>query len=227
MLKLTGLQADNPQGWMAAIGIMMILKEKNHHALLSWDNLTPILHDIEDEELIDLLMSYKIKNNNLIDNLSVIPTNFKHKITLDFTAGKVNLHNVIKEMTRTVTEQHLKDALFHPWKNTDDFVSLGWDPRAVKRAATLSGNKAPDSAQHSTVLAGQWLAAESLLLTCPLPPLQHSYSWVTWSMPIELESIQAIIQSLSTDWGGDLFTAKLIKNGQFTVFLPSTIITLR
>ena len=225
MLKLTGIQADNPQGWMAAIGIMMILAKQNKQASLAWDNLTPILYHVTEDALIEALVTYQNTPNHLTDELGVIPVNPQNnKIMLDFTAGKVNFSDVLTRMTQGITQQQIKDALFLPWHNCDNIVSLGWDPKSVKQAATLAGENAPDKAKHKTVLVGQWLAAESLLLTCPLPRQQKTYSWITWSTAVDLEGIQAIIQSSGSCWEGLRFTSKIAFSGNFKFFLPSTIV---
>jgi hypothetical protein len=46
--------------------------------------------------------------------------------------------------------------------NDDDVASIGWDPGAIKRGATIQGGKDPSSAKHLSVAAAQWLAWESL-----------------------------------------------------------------
>ena len=221
--EMPGLRADNPQGWMAAIGLLSVLDQQGKVAQLSWQQLIPTLYGVEYEEVIQTLLSYLQEGSQALDRLESLPKDpEKNKIALDFTAGRVNFTDVIDSMTKTVTMNDITHSLTQPWNNTADEVSLGWDPFAVKQAATLSGNNAPDSAKHRTELGGQWLAAESLAITSPPPSsLRGEFKWVTWRVPLDLEGVYSVVQAQSEAWLGIRYSAKIGFSGSFKFFLPA------
>lgn len=224
MLKfeMPGLRADNPQGWMAAIGLLLVLDRQGKAVQLSWQQLIPSLYGIDYAEVIKILLTYLRDGSQALEELTSLPKNpEKNKIALDFTAGRVSFTNVIDHMTKMVTEEHINHCLTQPWTNTADEVSLGWDPYAVKQAATLTGDKAPDSAKHRTELGGQWLAAESLAITCPPPHLLKDYfQWVTWQVPLDLEGVYSVVQARSEAWHGIRYRSQIGFSGNFRFFLP-------
>lgn len=221
MLRLEGLKADSPQGWMAAVGVMRILANSNVKALMSWDHLTPVILGIDRTQLVNTIDNHRQQGGEIVNEIKCLPLNDKGKIHLDFSSGKVNFFNVIEKMSIDTNKKLIERDLFQPWKNTDDFVSLGWDPSATKQAATLPGNKAPDSAEHKTNLAGQWLAAESLPITCPTPTKLREYTWVTWGVPLDIEGLYSVIKAQTTEWEGAKYKSLISKNGQLGFFLPS------
>ena len=109
------------------------------------------------------------------------------------------------------------------WINEDNITSLGWDTRALKMSAISGGNNAPDSSPHRGVLAGQWLAAESLAVTST-GPRNDFYSWVTWSVPLVLGGVCTVVMALSSEWGGSRYIATVGRNGQMGYLEPPRIV---
>ena len=221
--EMPGLRADNPQGWMAAIGLLFVLDHQGKQAQLSWRQFTPIIHGLSGQEVIETLCEYLNAGSQALNRLADLPRDpIKNKIALDFTAGRVNFVDVIDHMIQTVNERQILSSLTEIWKNEDDEVSLGWDPLAVKQAATLAGEKAPDSAKHRTQLGAQWLAAESLVVTCPAPnKLKRGYSWTTWQVPLDMEGVYSVVQAQSSAWNGVRYCANIGFSGNFKFFQPA------
>lgn len=216
--QMNGLRADNPQGWMAAIGVQYILARLGEDPLLHWEGVVPILTGSDEEQVMESLKCYLSKGSDILERLP--RGRGKEKSALDRTAGKVSFVGVIEQMQNMVTSDHLHSALTQVWRNTENICSLGWDPKAVKRAYSLGGSKAPDQAPHQVVLGGQWLAAESLPITGTGPRLGQ-YEWVTWGYPLDLDGVWAVVQARSTDWGGVRFQSKVGRNGQMGYLEPA------
>jgi len=221
--EMPGLRADNPQGWMAAIGVLLVLEQQGIDARLGWRQLVPTLYGIDQDGATKTLLAYLEVGSQALERLKPVPkVPGKDKIALDFTAGRVNFADVINSMTSKVAENHIIHCLTSVWTNSDDEVSLGWDPFAVKQAATLAGDKAPDSARHRTELGGQWLAAESLAVTSPPPnDMKGSFQWVTWQVPLDMEGVYSVVQAHSDAWQGERYQANIAFSGSFKFFLPA------
>ncbi|MBM9514723.1 hypothetical protein [Desulfogranum marinum] len=217
--KIIGLREDNPQGWMAAVGLLYILNKMDIDALMMWCDGFPTLPDLTDKQVIDALWEYLQKGSDLPENLPQ-PKPGNNKISLDLTAGRVNFLGVIKQMIQAVTLDDIKKALNRRWVNQDDVTSLGWDTGAVKMAANIGGMKAPDSSPHRGVIAGQWLAAESLPFT-GTGTRSSEYKWVTWSVPLDLEGVRSLVLSLSTEWGGVVYSSSVGRNGKMGYLEPA------
>lgn len=216
--KMIGLRADNTQGWMAAVGVLFILDQMGLDVQMFWDGSYPILQGADKKQVVSTLTNYLNKGSELLNRLPIGVGDAK--AALDLTAGRVNLRAVISQMLDTVNPIKIDEALNQPWSNTDDITSLGWDASAVKLAARIGGARAPDNSPHRGVLAGQWLAAESLPIT-GTGPRGKVYSWVTWSVPLDLGGIRAVVQSKSIDWGGVRYVATVARNGQMGYLEPA------
>lgn len=145
------------------------------------------------------------------------------KSVLDLTGGRLQFAKVIRETiakVQTSPVETITEALFGPWENKADVASLGWDPGALKVAATMGGGDAPDSAPHQVVAAAQWLAAESLPIT-GLKPKAKAYQWVTWSVVLDLEGVRSVVLSESTNWGGLKYMSRVSRNGQIGFLEPA------
>ena len=219
--KMLGLRADNTQGWMAAIGALAILDRMGMDVQLRWDEGHPVLDGAGRDQVADTLFHYLEQGSDILDRL---PTgDGEAKAQLDLTAGRVNLREVIAQMVSTVTRDKIDEALNSHWRNSDDITSLGWDPGSVKLAGSLSGNRAPNDAPHRGVLAGQWLAAESLPIT-GRGVRAKVYTWVTWSVPLDLGGVRAVVLAGSTEWGGVRYQANIGRNGQMGYLEPARIV---
>jgi len=125
------------------------------------------------------------------------------KGVLDLTGGRLQFAKVIRQTITMVQADPagvITEALYGPWENNVDVASLGWDPGALKVAATLGGGEAPDMAPHQVVAAAQWLAAESLPIT-GVKPKAKAYQWVTWSVLLDLEGVRSVALAGSAHWG--------------------------
>ena len=222
--KMVGLRADNTQGWMAAIGTLAILDRMGDDVQLAWEGCHPVLHVAARDQVADTLARYLEQGSDLLDRLPA--GDGQNKAPLDLTAGRVNLREVIAQMLTTVTRDKIDEALNRPWTNRDDITSLGWDSRAVKLAGSIGGDRAPDAAPHRGVLAGQWLAAESLPIT-GRGVRDSVYSWVTWFVPIDLGGARAVVRSRSTEWGGVCYQANIGRNGKMGYLEPARIVGTR
>jgi len=221
--KMIGLRADNPQGWLAAIGVAYLLDRHGQGITMHWEEKTPVISGVNEKLTLQVIDSYLQTGSNIMDHLP--PYINGKKPQLDLTAGRVSFTGVIKQMLQLVTIEHVSKALNFPWENTDHITSLGWDPAAVKRASTFAGEKEPASAPHCGVLAGQWLAAESLPVTGVREDSRHSYRWVTWSVPLDMGGIKSVILSCNPDWGGVLYEARVGHNGQMGYLEPARTIS--
>ncbi len=220
--RLNGIDASNPQGWMAAIGVVYILDRMEKDVWMHWDGRLPVLEGIDPSKVIGTLLEYKAKSD-LLDNLPT--TRGAEKGSLDFTGGTVILSKVIRQMLDSVDHEVLVEALDHPWKNKDNIANLGWDVNAIKLAATLPGEKNPSQANHKGVIAAQWLAAESLPLTSPVYPVRNrAFIWTTWSISLDLQGIRSILFSESVDWGGVKYKSQARPNGNLNYFEPSVLV---
>ena len=218
MFKMIGLRAENAQGWLAAVGVAYLLDRQGHQPLMYWEGHHPVLVDQDADQVIDALTAYLAQGSDLRANL---PPGVKgEKAALDLSAGRVSFTGVIDAMLASVSRDKIAEALLHPWKNQDDITSLGWDIGAIKQGATSGGDKAPTDAPHRGVLAGQWLAAESLPVTGTGPRSDY-YTWVTWSLPLDMEGIRSVVLSRSPDWGGRVYVAKVGRNGQMGYLQPA------
>ncbi|MCG7872393.1 hypothetical protein A3194_08120 [Candidatus Thiodiazotropha endoloripes] len=218
MFEMQGLRAENTQGWMAAIGVISILDRMGMDVQIAWNNTCPTIHGADENQVIGALEEYLKQGSDILDRL---PKGINgDKTALDLTAGRVSLTGVIESMINTVNRVNIVEALTQVWKNQDNITTLGWDSVSVKFAASVGGNKAPDSSPHRGVLAGQWLAAESLPIT-GVGPRTRKYKWVTWSVPLDLGGVRAVVQSTSTDWGGTLYIANVGRNGKMGYLEPA------
>lgn len=218
MFKMIGLRAENAQGWLAAVGVAYLLDRQGHDPILYWEGQHPILLNQDAERVIDALAEYLAQDSDLLANL---PQGVKgEKAALDLSAGRVSFTGVIETMLKSVSRDKIAEALLYPWKNQDDITSLGWDIGAIKQGATSGGDKAPTDAPHRGVLAGQWLAAESLPVT-GTGPRSDRYAWVTWSLPLDMEGVRSVVLSRSPAWGGRVYEAKVGRNGQMGYLQPA------
>jgi len=218
MFEMRGLRAENPQGWMAAIGVLYILDREGWDARMVWEGAHPVILGATEESVIDTLALYLARGSDILDHL---PQGIgKEKAAFDFTAGRVSFTGVIAKMLKMVDRDKIVEALTQPWRNRDDITSLGWDTGSVKLSASAGGTKAPDTAPHRGVCAGQWLAAESLPIT-GTGPRRKSYTWVTWSVPLDLGGVRAVVLSSSTAWGGVCYSADIAKNGELRYLRPA------
>jgi hypothetical protein len=209
--KMNGLRADNTQGWMAAVGVLYILDRMGSDVQMLWDNYHPVIHGLGKDQVIDTLKNYLHIGSGILDRL---PDGVRNeKASLDLTAGRVNLREVIAQMLVKVDRVKINEALNEPWSNKDNITSLGWDAGAVKLSASVGGENAPDASPHRGVLAGQWLAAESLPIT-GTGPRKDLYRLVTWSVPLDIGGARAVIQAMSVDWGGACYAANVARNGK-------------
>lgn len=215
---MNGLSEDNAQGWLAAIGVLYILDRMGLDVQMQWQNFRPKIIGANKKTVTRSLVEYHSNGSDILERLPVGPAG--EKTPLDLTAGRVKLTAVIKEMLATVTIDKISEALDHPWINRDDITSLGWDTGAVKLAASIGGERAPDSSPHRGVLAGQWLAAESLPITSSGARLS-TYSWVSWSVPLDLGGVRAVILSKSEEWGGVSYESNIGRNGQMGYLEPA------
>lgn len=220
--KAIGLRADNTQGWLAAVGALLVMNRMGIEAQLQWDDGLPVYHGVGKGHITSILAKYLERGSDILDRLP--PGIGGKKAPLDLTAGRVNLIAVIKDMLANVDEQKIDEALNTAWKNQDNVTCLGWDIGAVKMAASIGGNNAPDASPHRGVVAAQWLAAESLPITS-IGPRKKTYSWVTWSVPLDLGGVRAVAQALSTDWGGVRYEANVGRNGQMGYLEPARIVS--
>lgn len=216
--RLTGLQASNTQAWMAAIGVLTILDRMGSQVYLQWEGQAPVLHGITKNELVQILCRYLETGSDILKKLPIGTPG--EKTPLDLTAGKVSLREVIKEMLATVDRDNIEQTLFAPWRNRDNIVSLGWDIGALKLAANSGGEYAPDNAPHRGELAAQWLAAESLPITS-VGKRSKSYTWITWTVPLDLGGVRALVLARSTAWGGECYKAVIGRNGQMGYLAPA------
>jgi hypothetical protein len=216
--KMNGLTEDNTQGWMAAVGVLYILDRKGLDVQLQWDRHHPVIHGVDQEQVIDVLMEYLEQGSDILEYLPIGIGG--EKASLDLTAGRVNLNKVIGQMLATVDREKIDEALNQRWKNEDNITSLGWDAGAVKLAANIGGDSAPDASPHRGVLAGQWLAAESLPIT-GTGSRKRVYGWVTWSVHLDMGGVRAVVQALSADWGGVRYEANIARNGQMGYLEPA------
>lgn len=215
--KMSGLRADNTQGWMAAVGVLYIADRMGLDVQMCWESYHPIIQGADKGQVIDALVRYLDMGSDILDRL---PTGIgTEKASLDLTAGRVNFKAVIAQMLATVDRDKIDEALNEQWTNKDNITSLGWDAKAVKLAAKIGGENAPDASPHRGVLAGQWLAAESLPIT-GAGPRKDVYSWVTWTVPLDIGGVRAVIQAESTDWGGVRYSANVGRNGQMGYLEP-------
>jgi len=220
--RMNGLNAANPQGWMAAIGVIYILKRRGKNILMHWEHLTPVLDGINQRETHDTLLEYK-EQSDLLDNIPILPG--EKKCTLDLTGGTVILTKEIGKMIKIVTERHMTEALDNPWLNKDNIASLGWDVGATKLASTLPGDKPPNTAEHKGVTAAQWLASESLPVVSPEYKVRNrSFAWVTWGVPLDFPGVRSVVFSENFEWNGLKFKSKANPNGNLNYFSPSVII---
>jgi hypothetical protein len=220
--EMIGLREDNPQGWLAAVGVLYILHKVGTDALMSWKNGIPVIADMSGKEVIASLNEYLERGSDLLENLPHPPPG-EEKIALDITAGRVSFTSVIETMIKTINRASLVKALEQVWNNSDNITSLGWDTGALKMAASIGGMNAPDSSPHRGVLAGQWLAAESLPVT-GTGSRENEFRWVTWSVPLDLGAVRSLILAQSCDWEGKLYSSKIGRNGQMGYLrFPRTI----
>ncbi|WP_041277461.1 hypothetical protein [Desulfotalea psychrophila] len=216
--KMQGLFETNAQAWMAAVGCFSIVSRMGHKAHLLWEHQHPVLLGVDENIVLESLSRYLAEGSSLLEELPKSKT--AEKIPLDLTAGRVSFSNVITTMLISVTRDDILNALNLPWMNEDNITSLGWDVGANKMAAKVGGMKAPTSSPHRGVIAGQWLAAEALPVTS-LGVRKGFYQWVTWSVPLDISGVWAVVQSKSTEWGGDLYEATIQRNGQMGYLLPA------
>jgi hypothetical protein len=101
------------------------------------------------------------------------------------------------------TTESFREALFGPWKYSDNQHSLGWDPATVLMGAFTP--KAPTSMNKAGVRAAVWLAMESLpffpcffergLATCGFVKKgrKQSFQWAVWESPLSLNSVRTLL----------------------------------
>lgn len=213
---LIGLRADNLQGWMAAVGTLMILDRQGLDATMLWDGVTPVVKGASEWSIIDALWAYH-PCSDILENL---PNGYGgEKTSLDVTGGTVAFDKVIAKTHAAVTRDNLYQALMHPWRNDEGITSLGWDINALKQASRLAGEKPPADADHRSVTAGQWLAAESLPVTSYMRrDRRRPYRWTTWALPLDFPGARAVVLAESTEYGGARYEAQMHRNGKVGYF---------
>ncbi|WP_321530953.1 hypothetical protein [uncultured Desulfuromonas sp.] len=188
-----------------------------------WDGVFPILFGIDEDRAINALFDYLQSGSDILENLP--PKIRGDKPQLDLTAGRVSMEGTIAKMLDSISISDIRSALTCQWENKDRITSLGWDSQSVKFAYSIAGGKEPGSAPHCGVIAGQWLAAESLPITGMGEGGRRSYRWVTWSFPLDMGGIRAVVLSRSSDWGGVMYEARVARNGQMGYLEPARTIS--
>lgn len=214
---LIGLRADNLQGWLAAVGTLMILDRQGLASTMHWAGVTPVVRGVSENAIIEALWAYHPDS----DILASLPAGYsEEKTSLDVTGGTVIFDKVIEKTHAAVTKEKVMQALMSPWRNEDDVTSLGWDINALKQASRLAGNKPPDKARHQGVAAGQWLAAESLPVTSYMrrDRPKQPYRWTTWSLPMDQPGARAVVLAGAGEFGGIQYEADENRNGQVGYF---------
>lgn len=215
---LIGLRADNLQGWLAAVGTLMILDRQGMDITMHWEGVNPVVLGASGEAVVDALWAYH-PNSDIIANL---PKGYGgEKTSLDVTGGTVIFDKIIEKTHASVTREKISHALSQPWRNKDDITSLGWDFNALKQASRLAGEKPPDTATHRGVTAGQWLAAESLPITSYMRRDRKKndyYRWTTWALPLDYTGARSVLLTASTDFGCVQYEARIYRNGKVGYF---------
>lgn len=107
---------------------------------------------------------------------------------------------------RSESKKALEEALFGPWKYTDKFHSLGWDPSTERLHALRA--KSPSAGKDAVCVRGAvWLAIEAL----PLFPTAAVHGklattgfakdkvtmlvWPIWTTPIGLDTLKTLLMT--------------------------------
>jgi hypothetical protein len=139
------------------------------------------------------------------------PTPFDMSVARQkFLADAVKLAQVLANMKRGKNDktpaEDFEEALFGPWRYSDDQHSLGWDPSTMKFGAFTY--KAPTGMANSGVRAAVWLAFQSLPLFPVFARGSHqqtrafqqrgrraTFCWPVWEPAITLAELRCLLAS--------------------------------
>ena len=135
-----------------------------------------------------------------------------------------------------------KEALFGPWKYSDNQHSLGWDPSTILMGAFTP--KAPTAMYKAGVRAAVWLAMESLpFFACfhdgrlattgfQTKGRHEKFCWPVWGAPLSIDSVRVLIEHSPMLEAGELsgrgieavYTSEVFKpNKYLTSFQPAVL----
>jgi hypothetical protein len=118
-----------------------------------------------------------------------------------FDLGKAALLDKLRRLPNEVAEEHLREALFGPWRYADSEYACGLDPSRVAVAARSYKLPSAIKAKRS-VVGAIWLALEALpyfpvLLTDRGPRTtgwrDDSFFWPAWSAALTSDGIRGLL----------------------------------
>jgi hypothetical protein len=130
---------------------------------------------------------------------------------LHFTAGQQAFLDMVEELRRGLTAEHLREALDGPWLNTAQLPSLSWDASVARLYALRAGN--PSKEKRGSVPGANWLAVlglacfpvvargSRLVTTCVSGGWKDGvFTWPVWSAVAESSAIASLLRLDAASW---------------------------
>lgn len=119
-------------------------------------------------------------------------------------SGHQHFLGTVETLAGVVTTEHLKEALFGPWRYADKGLSLRWDPDDAKEYALRWRD--PSVGGVSAVWGANRLAFEGLPLLPTVPTRRglqttgfrtekrvHEFTWPIWLEPVSLDTARSLL----------------------------------
>ncbi|MDI3315116.1 MAG: hypothetical protein QJR12_12855 [Mycobacterium sp.] len=129
---------------------------------------------------------------------------------LHFTAGQQQFLSMVRELQQDAADDHLRNALYGPWKYESTLPSFKWDSTDDRDHAFAASNPAKE--KKRTAPGAEWLAFRGLTLF-PVHPKSGRVqtpggggiwksgwlTWPLWRVPISTAGVRTLIQAVPRD----------------------------
>jgi hypothetical protein len=120
-----------------------------------------------------------------------------------FLAGNQAFLKIVSDLAAGITEAHIREALYGPWRYQDRLGVLRWDAAGERLHALMAA--APANVKPPGVAGADWLAFQALpFFPCfPLSPSRlattgfesgdRAFIWPLWDVPITVPTLRSLL----------------------------------
>jgi hypothetical protein len=174
------------------------LRRESQNAL---ESATPEHHELAD--WLQAFASELVHKEGVLESTPFDMTVARQLFLADAEWLTKSLAEFDKKRGDEINAESFREALYGPWKYTDNQHSLGWDPATILMGAFTP--KAPTSMSKAGVRAAVWLAMESLpffpcffedgLATCGFVKRgrKRSFHWAIWESALSLAAVRTLL----------------------------------
>ncbi|MCX6625758.1 MAG: hypothetical protein NTY38_32780 [Acidobacteria bacterium] len=141
----------------------------------------------------------------------------KEKDRIDYTdlcfitgSGHQHFLGTVKSLAGAVGPEHLREALFGPWRYADKGLSMRWDPDDAREYALRWRD--PSVGGVSSVWGASLLAFEALPLFPTVPTVKglrttgfrtqkraHELTWPIWTQPASVDTVRSLLSLIQLE----------------------------